>query len=491
MSSTNQGLPVFILGLDAADHLLIEQWAAEGKLPAIARLLEAGAYGILASTASVFSGSAWVSITTGCNPAKCGVYSRYQLAKGTYDVRRIKANDSRVSPFWTGLTGPMVIADVPKAPLTSSLDGVQLVEWGTYDHYSDFSSIPSDLSGRILDEFGGHPFLERDFEVALHGRRDFEVLKDLLLNGIKIKQRLNLHLLRTLQPRLFFSVFGETHAAGHAFWRFQEPRHPFYQSNGPLQTALAGVYGAMDAAIGEFVDALPPRSTFVLLSSQGFAMDSMASEDFLSEVLIKSSLSIPRLTKTQYAPYAPAMILDMTRSRAFCLPGDLQGYVRINLRGREPTGVVAEDEYEAVCQEIETELMALRHRDTEAPVVSKVIRIRDLFKGDFATALPDLSVIWNTEQIVTEVESPRCGLIQRHPDLSSGGGNHRGEGFMIVTGPNVRKGRFAGHVFDVAPTICSLLGDQACADSDGRVLAIEEAGLRDGRSSTDFSARLK
>lgn len=477
MSSINQELPVFILGLDAVDHLLVEQWAADGKLPAIARLLDEGAYGILASTASVFSGSAWVSIATGCNPGKCGVYSRYQLSNGTYDVRRVKANDSQVPAFWTRLIGPMVIVDVPKAPLFPGLDGVQLVEWGAYDHYSNFSSNPADLSDRILHRFGSHPFSKRDFEVALHGRRDFDVLKGLLLHGIKIKHHLNLHLLKTVKPRLFFSVFGETHAAGHAFWRFQEPRHPLYQSNGPLETALSHVYSAVDAAIGEFIDALPPRCTFVLLSSQGFAMDSMASEDFLSEALMKMGLSIARLEKPQYAPYAPAMILDMTRSKAFCLPSDLQGYIRINLRGREPSGVVAADEYDAVCREVETELLALRHRDTRAPVVSKVVRVRDVFKGDFSAELPDLSIIWNTEQIVTEVESPRCGLIQRKPDLSSGGGNHRGEGFMIIRGPNVRKGRFVGHVFDVAPTICGFLGGQNYTDSDGRMLRVAEAGL--------------
>ena len=471
-----QELPIFILGLDAADHLLIERWAAQGELPAFSRLLDEGAYGVLESTAGVFSGSAWISIATGCNPGKCGVYGRYQIANGTYNVRRIKASDSRVSPFWASFRGPVAVVDVPKAPLFPGIDGVQLVEWGAYDHYSEFSSTPDHLSARVLDEFGSHPFLDRDFEVALHGRRDFDALRDLLIQGVKMKGRLNLALLKTSRPRLFFSVFGETHAAGHAFWRFQDPRHPRYEPNGPFATALRDVYRAIDGAVGEFLEELPRDCILLVLSSQGFSLDSMADEDFLCEILVKTGMSLPRLEKTNFGPYVPAMNFDMTRTRAFCLPTDLQGYIRINLRGREPDGVVPESEYDSVCRELEAELLAMRHREDGAPVVREVVRVRDAFKGAFTEELPDLSVVWNTEHIVTDVESPGCGLMQRKPDLSAGGGNHRGVGFVLVYGSNVSKGRFVGHVFDIAPTIGGLLGEARRTEWEGEALSIP--GLR-------------
>ena len=468
----NQGRPVVVLGLDAADHGLIERWAAEGELPVFAKLLEQGAYGILESTAGVFSGSAWISIATGCGPGNCGVYGRYQLAPGTYDVRRIRADDCKVAPFWASFRGPAVVVDVPKAPLVSGMQGVQLVEWGAYDHYSQFSTSPAGLSNRILDEFGRHPFMERDFEVALRGRRDFESLQELMIQGIKMKQRLNLALLKTLQPRLFFSVFCEPHAAGHAFWRFQDPRHPGYEPNGPFAAFLRDVYRAMDHAGGEFLEGLPRDGVFVILSSDGFGLDSTADEDFLCETLVKMGASVSRFENTKYAPYAPGMSLDMARSKAFSLPTDLQGYVRINLRGREPNGVVSEAAYDAVCQELEGELLALRHCGHGAPVVREVVRVRDRFRGTFTDALPDLSVVWNNDYVLTRAESPACGLIQRQPDLSYGGGNHRGVGFMLIYGSGVNRSRFDGHVWDVATILCSLLGEVRRPEWEGRVLPI-------------------
>ena len=470
---------VFVLGLDAADHALIERWAAAGELPTFSALLKEGTYGILESTAAIFSGSAWPSITSGSNPAKCGVYTRYQIANGTYDIRRIKAADNRQPPFWAAFSGPVVVIDVPKAPLTTGLAGAQVVEWGAYDHYSEFSSMPTEFSDRLVNEFGPHPFLDRNFEVALHRRRDFDALKATLIEGIQMKLNLNLKLMKELRPRFFLSVFGETHAAGHAFWRFQDPHHPHHEENNSLASALLDIYRSVDRAIGEFMQALPPDSIFAVVSSQGFCLDSMAGEDFLGEVLVRTGHSVPKLKKTTHSAYVPAITLDMTRTKAFSLPTDLQGYVRINLHGREPNGIVPESEYDSVCDALAAELLALRHRDSGAPVVNEVVRIRQTFSGPLAAELPDLSVIWHTSQVVTEVESPTCGIIRVAQDLLSGGGNHRGMGFMLVHGANVAASRFAGHVFDIAPTVSQLLGEAVQPGWDGRALAFSSSENHD------------
>lgn len=475
----NQGRRVVVIGLDAADHRLIERWAARGKLPTFAKLLDHGAYAILESSASVFSGSAWISIATGCGPEKCGVYSRYQLVNGTYDVRRIRADDCNVGSFWSAFNGPIVIVDIPKVPLLSAVDGLQIVEWGAYDHYSAFASMPAHVSEEISRDFGNHPFIEHNFEVALHARRDFDRIKNEVLEGVRIKQRLNSSLLTSYKPRFFFSVFGETHAAGHAFWRFQDPKHPCYAPNGDLESALLEIYQAIDSAIAEIVEQLPSDAILILLSSQGFSLDCMVGEEFLAEILVRMGLSILKTegVNFSYVPYAPALALDMARSRAFCLPTDLQGYVRINLRGREPQGIVAEAEYESVCCELEKELLALRDCTYGMAVVDQVVRVRDSYRGDHAGALPDLSVIWKSDRVITGVQSPRFGVVQRNPDLMSGGGNHRGQGFVIMYGRDVAKARLAGHVFDIAPTIARLLGEANHPEWDGHPLPIPDSAF--------------
>ncbi|HVO91391.1 MAG TPA: alkaline phosphatase family protein, partial [Terriglobales bacterium] len=424
-----------------------------------------------------FSGSAWISVATGCGPGRCGVYSRYQLNSGTYDVGRVTASDCRVKPFWTSFKGPIVTIDVPKVPLVPQPDGFQVVEWGAYDHYSEFSTYPPGLAKRILDEFGDHPFRDDNFEVKLHQRRDFATLRALLIEGVAMKQRLTADLMKSVQPRFLLSAFGETHAAGHAFWRFQDPHHPSYEEASPYCTALRDVYRAIDDAIGEILQELGENCILVILSSQGFCLDSMADEDFLQKFLTTTKLSVPRLALTKYAAYTPGLTLDTTRSKAFCLPTDLQGYIRVNLKGREPDGWVSDGEYDVVCQEIESELLALRHNDLDVPVVKEVVRVRDRLNGSFLDRLPDLSVIWNCDRVVSEVQSPTCGRLAFAPDLSAGGGNHRGVGFALIYGCGVRQGRFGGNVFDMAPTIANWLQEESRPEWEGHILNI--AGLEE------------
>ncbi len=469
--------PVAILGFDGADHLLIERWSAQGHLPAFAKLLQEGTYALIESTSAILSGTPWLSIATGCNPGKCGSYHRHQIKSGTYEIRRIKARDLQQALFWSSFKSPVIAVDVPKAPLLASLQGIQLVEWGTYDHYSELSSVPKGLSTQVLTEFGRHPFVEGNFEEALHQRRDFECLKQQILDGVRMKHRLNLSLLQQYRPRLFFSVFGETHAAGHAFWRFQDPRHALYVHGDSNENSLRDTYQAIDSVLAEFIEALPQNYLLIVVSGHGFDLDNMAG-DFLQEALIRMGMTVPRQTNSRYATYVPALSLDMTRSRAFCLPTAWEGLIRINLHGREPNGIVAEAEYQSVCDEIETELLALRHRHDNAPVVKAVVQPRRLYRGPFSDELPDLSVIWNTGHIVSEVVSQRCGLIERQPDLLGGCGNHRGIGFLLAHGPGVVRGRLTGRDFDIAPTISEWLGERALPDWDGLPLKLTDSKSR-------------
>ena len=167
------------------------------------------------------------------------------------------------------------------------------------------------------------------------------------------------------------------------------------------------------------------------------------------------------------------MIFDMAQSKAFPLPSDLQGFIRLNLSGREPYGKVHPNDYASVCQELETELLALRHRDSGAPVVKKVVHVKETFAGPLTADFPDLSVVWNTDQIVSTVESPACGVIHRVTDPSAGGGNHQGSGFIIVEGPDFSPGRFRGQVYDVAPTLSHLLSESSRPEWDGHIFQFD------------------
>jgi hypothetical protein len=122
--------------------------------------------------------------------------------------------------------------------------------------------------------------------------------------------------------------------------------------------------------------------------------------------------------------------------------------------------------------------LALRHLISDAPVVRDVVRVRDMFPGEYAEALPDLSVLWNSEHVAADVVSPSCGPIHRAPDLSGGSGNHRGEGFLLVHGAGSGSGTIKGNTSDIAPIVCRLLGETAGAGWDGKDILWTTASSR-------------
>ena len=64
------------------------------------------------------------------------------------------------------------------------------------------------------------------------------------------------------------------------------------------------------------------------------------------------------------------------RMRAFALPTYSDGFVRVNVLGREAHGLVAASDYEAVCDELTRALHDLVDARSGAPIVKEVVRTR-------------------------------------------------------------------------------------------------------------------
>ncbi len=58
------------------------------------------------------------------------------------------------------------------------------------------------------------------------------------------------------------------------------------------------------------------------------------------------------------------------------------GFIKVNLKGREPQGTVEPgQEYEEVLNEISKRLSSLKDPQTGAPLVSRILRNRDVYWG--------------------------------------------------------------------------------------------------------------
>src|SRR5205823_2794361 len=119
-------------------------------------------------------------------------------------------------------------------------------------------------------------------------------------------------------------------------------------------------------------------------------------------------------------------------TRAFALPTDHHGWVRVNLAGRERLGVVPGREYLALCDAVEARFRGLT-TPTGDPVVADVLRpARDLHEAQ-RSPLPDLIVHWDTAAYVDPLEVgdgiPPSPAVNRRRT-----GQHSDTGFGVATG---------------------------------------------------------
>jgi predicted AlkP superfamily phosphohydrolase/phosphomutase len=156
-------------------------------------------------------------------------------------------------------------------------------------------------------------------------------------------------------------------------------------------------------------------------------------------------------------------MFDWRTTRVFPLPMDHAGYLRVNLRGREPEGIVEPGaDYQALCAEVATAFESYRDLATGRPIVRRVHRLDELAPAGAAARdrLPDLVVEWSDVSPVDSpgVTSPRYGELRWSPDrrLPSGrAGNHRAHGWFVASGPGTPAGlTAAGHdIRDLVPTV--------------------------------------
>jgi len=512
MSSTPA--KVLCIGIDAASPTLLRQWAADGSLPTLHSLLGRGLTGGTRGVEGFYVGSTWPSLYAGVSPARHGFHYLVQLEPGTYDFHRpADEGISRSDPFWSHLSregGRVAVLDVPLTRLDPSLNGIQIVEWGGHDAVYGFQASPAPLAETIRSRFGSHP-LGPSCDGVRRTSEDYQDFIDTLVEGVRTKADLTRHFLRQGGWDFFMQVFTESHCVGHQCWHLHDPHHPAHD---PSIRALTGdpllrVYQAIDTAIGEILqdagDAL-----VVVLSAHGMS-HAFGAHFLLREILFRLGVATP--PPEQAAPEGPlpatlaalrwawrrlpsglrdglaplrdrvrkdgsdggglpTLGVDLATSSCFPIPNGLAvGGIRLNLQGREPQGVLEPEAVDAFCTGLISDLLDLQDERTGRPMIRRVHRTAELYRGEQLDRLPDLLVEWD-EQMPTgstqlgggagasvRASSPKIGTVQGENDYGRSG-EHREEGMFVAVGPGVRPGRLdrAVSILDFAPTLTKALG---------------------------------
>lgn len=163
--------------------------------------------------------------------------------------------------------------------------------------------------------------------------------------------------------------------------------------------------------------------------------------------------------------------VDWSRSRVYSMGNFGQLYV--NLKGREPQGIVSPGtEYDQLIAELTLELENMVDPENGQPVIERIILPDEVYDGKYADRAPDLMFFTHKMEYkamgLSDFSSPKV-----FEPIYGTTGHHRMNGLLICQGEDVF---LAGEeiqdaaIHDLAPTILYLLGQPIPREMDGKVL---------------------
>ena len=493
--------PLVVFGFDAGDPGFLRRWGGDGTLPTVGTVMEHGCWGRTAGPEMFCEHGMWVSLMSGGSRSKHGYHYFRQLVPGTYDLAPARGRFLDVEPFWRRLgdNRRVAVIDVPDIAAPAPQPGLQLSEWATHYPYFPASTHPPELIRRVEQSFGPRRFIDEEPEST--AEEDREIFRR-LMKRVQKKGELCRELLSGDRFDLIVVVFGECHTGGHQFWKYLAAAEDEEPGSTGLTDAVESIYRAIDAEMGLILEELGGNPNVFVVSSVGLKPQWPAQG--LNE-------AVCRQLGYQYAPegrsgFSPMQALrrllrqswrdrlsqmlsreaqeklisdkfrsstDWSRTRIFCIPSLYTGQFRVNLKGREPQGIVETgEEYDRVLDEFEMDLGQLIDPMTERAAIKTVFRTKDLFGGDPPELLPDLFAEWQeADQFVERVVHPKAEICQQKTEFHRGT-DHSPFGLVAAAGPGVMARGDLGDLcpLDLVPTLLSHFGVEA-GDLPGKAIA--------------------
>jgi predicted AlkP superfamily phosphohydrolase/phosphomutase len=482
------GPRLLILGWDSATFDVIDPLIEQGRLPALAGLMERGFRAPLRSTWPPMTDCAWTSAFTGCNPGKHGIFGSWYRAPGAYECRYFSSRDRVAPALWELADGvTFLVWNVPMTFPPQTVTGAMVAGYGAPPG-SRFCS-----PGTLQDALAGQWDLDDLLDRAPY--RSLDRYLEELVRGLRAQAESLPWAIRETGADCVAAVWPHVDRAQHFFWQFRKTDHP-------LAGAVDRAYEEMDRTTAALLDAFPHADVLVIsdhgagslhgdvnmgawLASNGYAHYGTAARSPLG-----AAWRLPPAARRAAKRLAPGLArramqdtlseglgpFDWSQTQAFM---GVNGDLWINQRGREPQGMVPEPASAALVDEIREGALALRDPRSGAPLFAAVHRRDDLWSGPAIDLAPDLMLdSWSAGYRVApgrkasdEVVIPPVPLAGVHAAWSS---DHRPLGVFVAAGAHVASGQAQElSLYDVCPTALALLEQEIPAGLDGR--AVDEA----------------
>ena len=441
---------IFVLGLDcAAPELIFDRW--KNDLPNLNRLVSQGLSGPLQSTIPPITIPAWTSMLTSRDPGSLGLYGFRNRRDRSYDRHFIANSEHVLYPrVWHHLSRNGIrcaVVGVPQTFPVRPLNGRLVSGFLTPGIQSDFT-YPHSFRDEVLSVVPDYTFDVKEFRTE----DKFFLLRQIheMTEG---HFRLIDHMLDQKVWDFFMSVEIGTDRIHHAFWHNFDKEHIHYLSGNPFENVIRDYYIRIDRQLGVWLSKLDSDCAVLIVSDHGAKR--MDGGFCLNEWLRRNGYLVLKREPEQgtLIPFHEDLV-DWEKTIAWG-SGGYCGRVFLNVKGREPMGLVESSDFHKVREKIVSELVAV----PECPE-TRVFRPEDEYREVRGIA-PDLILYFGNLFWRSVGSFGHDGILTTKNDTGPDACNHAESGLFILLDPeNPAGGRRIedAHLMDVTPTILDLMG---------------------------------
>ena len=512
---------VLVIGLDGTTFDLIIPWVQDGQLPNFQKLMDEGCWGNLESTPIDNSFPGWATLTTGVNPGKHSAFDvLIRKEDSCYTRSFMNSTDVKAKRVWDIFSEndrKVGVFNVPGTYPPSEVNGFLVAGMLTPGPQSEYT-YPSSLRDELRSQTGYAANLgdwkEPDREVTLHR----------LFASFEKRKETTLYLMKKYEWDLLWTVFTLPDRIQHFFWATTDGKHPWHRRERKLfGDAVYRCYRKLDSLLGDILENISDDTQIIIVSDHGFCpfyqtfstirwlkekdllvmkekdryMDPLKS--FLKtfgllgyakkfEAYFRSMGKRIKLVVGQKRQSFEERVIskvDWSKTKAYSFfdheirlnlkgrepdgivsPGKHE--IRLNLKGREPDGIVSPGkEEEDLKENIKEELSNLRFSNGER-VFCKVWTKEEVYQGPYVGRTSDIILSINHKKAPTKrIENWRYSSVSR--GLT---GSHHPKGIFIAKGRGIKGGEriHPAHIRDITPTILYMSGLPLTEDMDGKVL---------------------
>jgi predicted AlkP superfamily phosphohydrolase/phosphomutase len=466
--------------------------------------MDEGVHGDLRSTIPPSSIPAWPSFLTGKNPGKHGIFDFMKRTPNDYIGKMISSNDFKTDTIVdilneAGKTSVIIniTSTYPPKPLKGCIvSGMLTPKDATYVYPA---VLQPELDGRGYVIF-------KDFDKYTSSSI---VFKELVSMEQKRKE-IALSLMRIFDWDLFMVLLIGTDTIQHRLWGEKKWINNYYRE--------------IDSIIGEIIGNVEEKTNTIIVSDHGFGplekyininkwlekkgllrtrrveteatriykvlrlrSDVVKNKNLLSRLgltadmfkpfvnilrVLKISQIIPPSIKRGYGSLPKTeLAIDWARTKVALssfFTTETQSLI-INLKGREPQGIVDPFEYKSLRNSVISKLKKIGDPDTGENVFINIYAKEELYHGSYLENAPDIvMMLKGGYKASNSLKGDRI-----FESIGQKQGSHRIMGIFIARGPDFKKKVMLknARIIDIMPTILKVMGVDIPSQTDGQVLS--------------------